>query len=188
MKNVEVFTDGACSGNPGPGGWGAILRFNGTTKELSGGEAVTTNNRMELMAAINALSALTEPCQVDLYTDSNYVRDGISSWIHGWKRNGWRTADKKPVKNAELWQQLDEAARRHKIVWHWVKGHAGHVENERADELARLGMAPFKPRRAAPDFVTPAPKAPAAKRPAKRAEAADDRPGVKRPRRSTQSY
>jgi ribonuclease HI len=149
-KSVEVFTDGACSGNPGPGGWGAILRFNGVTKELSGGEANTTNNRMELMAAISALGALKEPCAVDLYTDSNYVKDGISGWIEGWKRNGWRTASKQPVKNAELWQALDEARKRHKVTWHWVRGHAGHPENERADELARMGMAPFKPRRKNP--------------------------------------
>ena len=147
MKTVEIFTDGACSGNPGPGGWGAILRFNEKTRELSGGEAVTTNNRMELMAAISALNALKEPCEVLLHTDSKYVMDGISSWIHGWKRNGWKTADKKPVKNGELWQALDEANRRHKVKWHWVKGHAGHVENERADELAREGMAPFKPKK-----------------------------------------
>lgn len=146
MKSVEVFTDGACSGNPGPGGWGAILRFNGIEKELSGGELETTNNRMELLAAINALGALKEPCRVDLYTDSNYVRDGISGWIEGWKRNGWKTAAKKPVKNVELWQALDEARRRHDVHWHWVKGHAGHPENERADELARQAMAPFKKR------------------------------------------
>ncbi|HEV2899934.1 MAG TPA: ribonuclease HI [Pseudaminobacter sp.] len=146
-KNVEVFTDGACSGNPGPGGWGAILRFNGVTRELSGGEANTTNNRMELMAAISALGALKESCAVDLYTDSNYVKDGISGWIDGWKRNGWRTAAKQPVKNAELWQALDEARKRHKVTWHWVRGHAGHPENERADELARMGMAPFKPKK-----------------------------------------
>ena len=144
MKEIQAFTDGACSGNPGPGGWGAVLRWNGNEKELSGGEADTTNNRMELMAAISALNALKEPCQVDLYTDSVYVRDGISGWIDGWKRNGWKTAAKKPVKNAELWQALDEARKRHKVVWHWVKGHAGHPENERADELARAGMAPFK--------------------------------------------
>ena len=149
MKKIEAYTDGACSGNPGPGGWGAILRFNGKTKEMSGGEADTTNNRMELMAAIAALNGLREACEVDLYTDSNYVRDGISSWIEGWKRNGWKTAAKQPVKNAELWQQLDEARRRHKVTWHWVKGHAGHPDNERADELARGGMAPFKPQRAA---------------------------------------
>lgn len=144
MKSIEIFSDGACSGNPGPGGWGAILRYNGTTKELSGGEPETTNNRMELMAAIQALSALKEPCKVDFYTDSNYVKDGIGGWIEGWKRNGWKTAAKTPVKNVELWQALDEARRRHEVTWHWVKGHAGHPENERADELARLGMAPFK--------------------------------------------
>jgi ribonuclease HI len=145
MKRIEVFTDGACSGNPGPGGWGAILRYNDTTKELFGGEGDTTNNRMELMAAIEALNALKQPCEVDLYTDSSYVKDGIGGWIEGWKRNGWKTAAKKPVKNAELWQALDAARKRHKVVWHWVKGHAGHAENERADELARLGMAPYKP-------------------------------------------
>ncbi|WP_247996521.1 ribonuclease HI [Brucella tritici] len=144
MKRIEAFTDGACSGNPGPGGWGAILRWNGNVKELKGGEADTTNNRMELMAAISALSALKEPCEVDLYTDSVYVRDGISGWIEGWKRNGWKTAAKKPVKNSELWQALDEARRPHRVNWHWVKGHAGHPENERADELAREGMEPFK--------------------------------------------
>ncbi|WP_312796124.1 ribonuclease HI [Tianweitania sp.] len=148
MKTVEAYTDGACSGNPGPGGWGAILRYNGKTKELSGGEANTTNNRMELMAAISALNALKEPCEIDLYTDSNYVKDGIGGWIEGWKRNGWKTAAKQPVKNAELWQQLDQARQRHKVKWHWVKGHAGHPENERADELARQGMAPFKAQRA----------------------------------------
>ena len=147
MKRVEIFTDGACSGNPGPGGWGAILRFGGVVKELSGGEALTTNNRMELMAAISALNALKEPVTVDLYTDSNYVRDGIGGWIEGWKRNGWRTAARQPVKNVELWQALDEARRRHKVTWHWVKGHAGHPENERADELARLAMKPFKPKK-----------------------------------------
>ncbi len=146
MKTVEVFTDGACSGNPGPGGWGVFMRFKGKIKELSGGEADTTNNRMELMAAIEALNALKESCHVILTTDSNYVRDGISSWIDGWKRNGWRTASKQPVKNVELWQALDQARLRHKVEWHWVKGHAGHPENERADELARMGMAPFKRR------------------------------------------
>ena len=151
MKKVEIFTDGACSGNPGPGGWGALLRFNGKEKELSGGEAATTNNRMELKAAIEALNVLKEACEVHLYTDSNYVRDGISGWIEGWKRNGWRTADKKPVKNAELWQALDEARRRHQVQWHWVRGHAGHPENERADALARAGMAPFKKRKGAPE-------------------------------------
>jgi ribonuclease HI len=147
MKTVEVYTDGACSGNPGPGGWGAMMRYNAKVKELSGGEAMTTNNRMELTAAIEALKALKEPCRVELHTDSEYVKNGISAWIEGWKRNGWKTADKKPVKNAELWQALDEARKRHDVHWHWVKGHAGHPENERADELARAGMAPFKPRR-----------------------------------------
>ena len=144
MKRIEIFTDGACSGNPGPGGWGAILRYNGTTRELSGGEADTTNNRMELTAATEALEALKERCTVDLFTDSNYVRDGISGWIKGWKKNGWKTAAKKPVKNVELWQALDAANARHDVTWHWVKGHAGHPENERADELAREAMAPFK--------------------------------------------
>ena len=144
MKHVEIFTDGACSGNPGPGGWGAILRWNGSEKELSGGDAETTNNRMELMAAISALEALKEPVTADLFTDSSYVRDGIGKWMFGWKKNGWKTADKKPVKNAELWQRLDAANKRHKVEWHWIKGHAGHPENERADELARAGMAPFK--------------------------------------------
>lgn len=149
MKSVEIFTDGACSGNPGPGGWGAVLRYNGKVRELHGGEALTTNNRMELTAAARALLALKEPCKVDLYTDSKYVMDGISGWIHGWKRNGWRTADRKPVKNGELWQELDAARNRHQVEWHWLKGHAGHPENERADELARLGMADFKPRKPA---------------------------------------
>ena len=144
MKHVEIFTDGACSGNPGPGGWGAILRHGTTVKEMSGGEAETTNNRMELLAAITALNALKSACEVDLHTDSKYVMDGISKWIFGWKKNGWKTADKKPVKNAELWQALDQANQRHKVKWHWVKGHAGHPENERADALAREGMAPFK--------------------------------------------
>jgi ribonuclease HI len=143
-NKVIVHTDGACSGNPGPGGWGAILAFNGTRKELSGGEAVTTNNRMELMGAIAALENLKRPCKVEMHVDSNYVKDGITKWIHGWKRNGWKTADKKPVKNMELWQRLDKAILTHDISWHWVKGHAGHDENERADELARAGMAPFK--------------------------------------------
>jgi ribonuclease HI len=148
-KPVVIYTDGACSGNPGPGGWGAILMWGKTRKEMSGGEAETTNNRMELMAAIAALEALKRASHVELYTDSNYVKQGISEWIHGWKRNGWRTADKKPVKNLELWQRLDEARRRHEIRWHWVKGHAGHPENERADELAREGMSTFKPRKSA---------------------------------------
>jgi ribonuclease HI len=136
LPQVEIFTDGACKGNPGPGGWGAILRSNGKERELSGGEALTTNNRMELMAAIEALKALKRPCHVQLTTDSNYVRDGITKWIHGWRRNGWRTADKKPVKNAELWQALLDATAPHRIDWHWVRGHDGHPENERADRLA----------------------------------------------------
>ncbi len=136
-KRVEIFTDGACSGNPGPGGWGAILRYGSAEKELSGGEPETTNNRMELMAAIAALEALKEPCEVHLTTDSEYLRKGITEWIHGWKRNGWRTSGRKPVKNADLWQRLEEAAARHDVHWHWVKGHAGHEENERADALAR---------------------------------------------------
>ena len=136
LPEVEIFTDGACKGNPGPGGWGAILRFGDKERELSGGESPTTNNRMELMAAIEALKALKRPCHVQLTTDSNYVRDGITKWIHAWRRNGWRTSDKKPVKNAELWQALIEAAEPHRIDWHWVRGHAGHPENERADALA----------------------------------------------------
>ena len=136
LPEVEIFTDGACKGNPGPGGWGAVLRFGDKERELSGGESPSTNNRMELMAAIEALKALKKPCRVSLTTDSNYVRDGITKWIHGWLRNGWRTSDKKPVKNAELWQALLEATAPHRIEWHWVKGHAGHPENERADALA----------------------------------------------------
>ncbi|MGQ0484451.1 MAG: ribonuclease HI [Hyphomicrobiales bacterium] len=145
-KPVVVHTDGACSGNPGPGGWGVILDYGGTRKELSGGEAATTNNRMELMAAIMALESLNRPCTVEMHVDSQYVKDGIGKWIHGWKRNGWKTADRKPVKNAELWQRLDAALARHKISWRWVKSHAGHGGNERADELARQGMAPYKKR------------------------------------------
>jgi ribonuclease HI len=144
---VEVWTDGACSGNPGPGGWGAILSYKGKERELSGGEAMTTNNRMELMGAISALETLTRPCTVALHTDSQYLRQGITAWIHGWKRNGWKTADKKPVKNEELWKRLDAALKQHKIEWKWVKGHAGDEMNERADALARAGMAPFKPGR-----------------------------------------
>ena len=143
---VAIWTDGACSGNPGPGGWGAILKFGEVVKEASGGEAQTTNNRMELQAAIAALGMLTRACRVDVYTDSSYVRGGITGWLSGWKRNGWKTADKKPVKNIELWQALDEAAKRHEIVWHWVKGHAGDPMNERADGLAREGMRPFQGR------------------------------------------
>ena len=142
-KRVVIHTDGACSGNPGPGGWGAILEFNGRERELSGGEALTTNNRMELTAAIEALSALKGRCAVELHTDSEYLRNGINQWIHRWKRNGWRTAAKKPVKNAELWQALDALAASHDIEWHWVRGHAGHAENERADALARQGMQPY---------------------------------------------
>ena len=141
---VEIFTDGACSGNPGPGGWGAVLRAGGREKELSGGAAETTNNRMELQAAIEALNALKRPCNVVLTTDSAYVRNGIESWLRGWKARGWKTADNKPVKNVDLWRALDEANQRHSVEWRWVKGHAGHPENERADELARAGMAPFK--------------------------------------------
>ncbi|TCR61505.1 ribonuclease HI [Bosea sp. BK604] len=141
---VEIWTDGACSGNPGPGGWGAILCYKGHERDLSGGEALTTNNRMELMAAISALETLSRPCTVALHTDSQYLRQGITGWIHGWKKNGWRTADKKPVKNEELWKRLDAALGRHKIEWKWVKGHAGDAMNERADALARAGMAPFK--------------------------------------------
>ncbi|MEA3010914.1 MAG: ribonuclease [Sphingomonadales bacterium] len=133
---VEIFTDGACKGNPGPGGWGAVIRSGAHEKEISGGEPLTTNNRMELLAAIRALEALKRPCEVALYTDSIYVRDGITKWIHGWRRNGWKTADRKPVKNAELWQELEAAAGPHKVDWRWVKGHAGHPENERADKLA----------------------------------------------------
>ena len=143
-ERVAIFTDGACSGNPGPGGWGAILRWGAVEKELSGGEPLTTNNRMELLAAISALESLKRPVAIDLHSDSQYLRDGITKWIHGWKRNGWRTADKKPVKNAELWQALDAARALHQVSFHWIKGHAGHPENERADALARLAMAPFK--------------------------------------------
>ncbi|MEM9027754.1 MAG: ribonuclease HI [Pseudomonadota bacterium] len=142
--HVEIYTDGACSGNPGPGGWGAILMSGPHRKELSGAEAETTNNRMELMAAIEALNALKYPSAVDLHTDSNYVKDGITKWIHGWKRNGWKTAARKTVKNADLWQQLDEAQQRHIMTWHWLKGHAGHVENERADELARAAIVAMR--------------------------------------------
>jgi ribonuclease HI len=137
---VDLFTDGACSGNPGPGGWGVVLRWRGVEKELSGGEPVTTNNRMEMMAAIAGLESLTRPMTVRIHTDSIYLRDGITKWIHGWKRNGWKTADRKPVKNVELWQRLEAAAARHRISWHWVRGHAGHPENERADRLARKAV------------------------------------------------
>ncbi len=143
-ERVRIHTDGACSGNPGPGGWGAILQYNGVCKELSGGAAQTTNNRMELSAAIEALNSLTRPCQVDLYTDSTYVKDGLTKWIINWKKNGWKTASKKPVKNVELWQALEKAVSRHNVTWHWLKGHAGDALNERADALANQGMAPFK--------------------------------------------
>lgn len=144
QNKVEIWTDGACSGNPGPGGWGAILIYGEHHRELKGGEELTTNNRMELTAALEALRVLKRPCQVDLYTDSNYLRGGITKWIHGWKKNGWRTANKKAVKNAELWQDLDDIMTPHSINWHWVKGHAGVELNEKADELARQGMEPFK--------------------------------------------
>ena len=136
LTPIEIFTDGACKGNPGPGGWGAIIRAGAREKEMSGGEPMTTNNRMEMLAAIRALEALKRPCHVIVHTDSIYVRDGITKWIHGWQRNGWRTADRKPVKNAELWQELLDAAAPHRVEWRWVKGHNGHVENERADKLA----------------------------------------------------
>ena len=143
-KIVEIFTDGACSGNPGPGGWGAILRYGGVEKELNGGEPATTNNRMEMMAAIMAIEAVKRPCEIHLHTDSEYLRQGITTWIHGWKARGWKTADKKPVKNVDLWQRLEHAVETHDVHWHWVKGHSGHVENERADELARLAIRQMK--------------------------------------------
>lgn len=141
---VQLYTDGACSGNPGPGGWGVLMLWKGHEKELSGGEFATTNNRMELMAAIMGLESLTRRVPVDIHTDSTYVRDGITKWIHGWKKNGWRTSAKKPVKNEDLWRRLDGALAGLDIEWHWVKGHSGHPENERADALARQGMAPYK--------------------------------------------
>lgn len=149
MPTLHAWTDGACSGNPGPGGWGVLMRAlqdETIVKErtLQGGEADTTNNRMELMAAISALEALSRPSAITITTDSAYVKNGVTTWIHGWKRNGWKTADKKPVKNADLWLRLDAAQARHQVTWKWIKGHAGHAENERADELARAGMAPFK--------------------------------------------
>ena len=140
MKTVEVFTDGGCRGNPGPGGWGAVLRFGGHERELRGSEENTTNNRMELLAAISALEAMIEPCKVVLTTDSTYVKDGITRWIRNWKANGWKTAAKKPVKNKDLWERLDAECLRHQVDWRWVKGHAGHPENERADGLANLAM------------------------------------------------
>jgi ribonuclease HI len=142
--SVEIFTDGACSGNPGPGGWGAVLRYGDVEKELSGGESATTNNRMELLAAIAGLEALKRPCRVALYTDSTYLRDGITKWLPGWKARGWKTAAKEPVKNIDLWQRLEAAASRHDIEWHWVRGHAGHPENERADALARGAIAALR--------------------------------------------
>ena len=144
MADLEIWTDGACSGNPGPGGWGAILRYGDTEREISGGEPETTNNRMELLAAIEALSALKRSCDVVLHTDSRYVMDGITEWLPNWKRRGWKTAAKKPVKNADLWQRLDELNGRHRVSWRWVKGHAGDPDNERADELARQGMEPYR--------------------------------------------
>lgn len=140
MKSVELFTDGACRGNPGPGGWGAILRFCDRERELQGAEPLTTNNRMEMMAAIIGLSALREDCEVDLYTDSRYLCDGMSQWLANWKRRGWRTASREPVKNEDLWRQLDGLAARHRIRWHWVRGHAGHPENERCDALANAAI------------------------------------------------
>lgn len=143
-KTVVIYTDGACSGNPGPGGWGAVLQYGKAEKELCGGEVDTTNNRMELMAAIASLNHLKEPCVVELFTDSQYVREGITSWIHGWKRNGWKTANKKPVKNADLWQALEAAIARHDVRWHWVKGHDGDPMNERADALARGAVPTVK--------------------------------------------
>jgi ribonuclease HI len=156
---VTIYTDGACSGNPGVGGWGAVLIYGGREKELWGGEALTTNNRMELTAAIEALRALTRPCRVELHTDSRYLRNGVSEWLPGWKRRGWLTADKKPVKNEGLWRALDEARQRHEVDWRWVKGHAGHELNERADALARRGLAEVRSNSA------PAPaRAPAAPR------------------------
>jgi ribonuclease HI len=154
-ESVIIHTDGACSGNPGPGGWGAVLQYGSTVRELKGGAALTTNNQMELTAAIEALTALKRACTVELHTDSNYVKDGLTKWIHGWKQNGWRTKDKKPVKNVELWQALDAATQRHTINWHWVKGHNGDLMNERADELANEGMAPFKPKRKPQMMVPP---------------------------------
>jgi ribonuclease HI len=149
MPDLFAYTDGACSGNPGPGGWGVLMiaRDRGAVvkeRELKGGEKLTTNNRMELMAAISALEALSKPVEITIVTDSAYVKNGVTEWIHGWKRNGWRTAGKDPVKNVELWQRLDAAQARHKVIWRWIKGHAGHAENERADALARAGMVPFK--------------------------------------------
>jgi ribonuclease HI len=146
LRAVEVFTDGACKGNPGPGGWGALLRMGRHEKEMSGGDPATTNNRMELLAAIRGLNALTEPCAVTLYTDSRYVIDGITKWVHGWQRNGWKNASRKPVRNADLWHDLIDAAARHHIDWQWVKGHNGHSENERVDQLASDAADAARPR------------------------------------------
>jgi len=146
-RPVAIWTDGACSGNPGPGGWGAVLRYDAHQREIKGGEQLTTNNRMELTAAIEALESLKRPCAVNLHTDSQYLRGGVTGWLSSWKRNGWRTADKKPVKNEDLWRRLDAAAQRHDIEWRWVKGHGSDQDNVRADELAREGMASFLPRR-----------------------------------------
>jgi len=140
MKSVVIYTDGACRGNPGPGGWGAVLRFNGSERKLHGGETATTNNRMELMAAIQALETLSEPCAVTLFTDSNYVKQGLTEWLPQWRKRNWKTADKKPVKNQDLWQRLDEAAARHRIEWRWVRGHSGDEGNELADQLANAGL------------------------------------------------
>lgn len=151
---VELFTDGACSGNPGPGGWGCILRWRGTEKELCGGEADTTNNRMEMMAVVAGLEALKRPVAVAVYTDSRYVHDGMTKYIFGWLRNGWKTADKKPVKNVDLWERLRAASKEHEVTWHWVKGHAGHEENERADALARLGLEKARNARSAAEDGT----------------------------------
>lgn len=153
MVDLVAYTDGACSGNPGPGGWGVLMQAKRGAevikqRELSGGEPLTTNNQMELMAAITALETLEKPSTITIVTDSQYVKNGVTGWIFGWKKNGWKTSAKKPVKNVELWQRLDAAQARHKVTWEWVKGHAGHPENERADELAREGMAPFKPKAA----------------------------------------
>lgn len=150
-SEVEIFTDGACRGNPGPGGWGVILRFGKHERELSGGDPETTNNRMELMAAIMGLEVLKRPCKVRLWTDSMYVKDGVTKWIHGWKRNGWRTGEKNPVKNVELWQRLDAARARHQVEWHWVRGHSGHAENERADQLARNAILKIRTEGVPPD-------------------------------------
>jgi ribonuclease HI len=168
--HVTIYTDGACSGNPGPGGWAAVLIHGEREKELKGGDPVTTNNRMELMAAISALEALKRPCIVDIHTDSQYLRQGIMSWIHQWKRNGWRTSDKKPVKNDDLWKRLDSALAHHRVQWHWVRGHAGHEINERADRLAREGLAAA--RAGATGALTPHKQKPL---PAKRREGAPDK-------------